>query len=249
MPHSDNLYAALDSADSPDSPDSNADADQHVLSPSDGYFASSASARVPNLMVADPGVERDEADAKAREAAQQASSASRQYYTTSQSSSSSSPPATTTSVPRSTLIHARPPSVYSEAPPAYSPSASSPASPTSPLNNTTTSTSYNTFSATTMGSSRETEHDPLLGRRTLQNMGGRPADEEAGVSRPWRIDNSNKIRSRLPSWQRKWKAIVGGMILLAVALAFIVSSAQDSNDDVSGPLHSHNLAQYLNIVN
>ncbi|KXJ86704.1 hypothetical protein Micbo1qcDRAFT_236770 [Microdochium bolleyi] len=234
MPYSDNLYSA----------DAGADTDQHVLSPSDGYFSSSATGsapshatpHVPNVMVADPSLEQrtaDEADSKARES----------YTPHPARASSPSAPTTTSSVPRSTLIHARPPSVYSEAPPAYSPSASSPASPTSPLNDTTSNNrSYNTFSAT-MGSSQEAEYDPLLGRRTPQSMTGRPADVEAGMPRRWGNNdnsgnNNNSIRSRLPSWARNWKAIVGGIILLAIVLGLIAGPAHNSgNDSTIVPSH------------
>ncbi|KAH7021210.1 uncharacterized protein B0I36DRAFT_435083 [Microdochium trichocladiopsis] len=221
MPYADDLYSGRDGPDSGDDGD-----DQH-LSPSDGYFAASSSgSHVPQVMVQDPDVARrhaDDAAAKAREAA----------------AHHPPPPSSTSTIPRSTLIHARPPSVYSDAPPAYSPSASTPLSPTTNRQDNDDSddaasrhsipANYNTFGppSTTMGSPRHAEYDPLLGRNP-QSMSGRPADEEAGTSPPWK-HNYRSIRSRLPAWLN-WKVVLGGIILLAIALAFIAtpfSGAQD----------------------
>lgn len=198
-------------------------ADEH-LSPSDGYFASSSSAsasRVPPVMVHDPDVERrraDDAAAKEREAA---------------------PSPSTSTIPRSTLIQARPPSVYSDAPPAYSPSTS--LSPTSnhhhdndgnSNNRTTAPRSYNTF-APTMGSPQHAEQDPLLSH-SYQSMGDRPADEESGFLSPWK-QRRDSIRSRLPAWLTR-KVVIGVAILFVIILVLGLSASSGSQDKVSSLL-------------
>jgi len=207
-------------------------ADEH-LSPSDGYFASSSSAsRVPPVMVQDPDVERrraDDAAAKEREA-------------TAANVPLASP--STSTIPRSTLIQARPPSVYSDAPPAYSPSASiSLLSPTSNhrdhhhdndndsyrSSHTTAPRTYNTF-APAMGSPRHPEQDPLLSR-SYQSMGDRPADEETGFLSPWK-KRRDSIRSRLPAWLTR-KVIIGGAILFVIILVLGVSSTSSSQNKES----------------
>lgn len=107
-------------------------------------------------------------------------------------------------------------SLYSEAPPAYTPSSSSPLSPASPSNqarNYGTTTSITTAASANMG----VEDERLLGRDP-ESM-AEPDDEE--IRRPvW----SRRMRRRLPLWLNNWRMLILGVVLLLVTVGFLAST-------------------------
>ncbi|KAI2617396.1 hypothetical protein GGR54DRAFT_641048 [Hypoxylon sp. NC1633] len=114
----------------------------------------------------------------------------------------------------------RTPSVYSNAPPAYSPSPTTPISPTS---QSTQPRSYNTFTST-MGVSDIVEQERLLGRDPESI--GRPDDQEVGAIPQWgwRV----RRRLRLPTWL-SWKMLLVGLIVLVVSIGLLASAFRDGD--------------------
>lgn len=138
---------------------------------------------------------------------------------------SSSVASTTRHPLRTHQAAARTPSLYSEAPPAYTPSqpsqpsqatpasSTSPASPTSPLsptNQANQSVNYGSISPD-MG----IENERLLGRDP-ESMGA-PGEEEAYKPR-W----SRRISRKLPPWLN-WKVVLLFIVLLVITFGFLTS--------------------------
>ncbi|KAI1780596.1 hypothetical protein F4818DRAFT_396217 [Hypoxylon cercidicola] len=106
-------------------------------------------------------------------------------------------------------------SVYSDAPPAYSPG------PTPLLSSTNQQTdqsrNYNTFSST-MGVADIVENERLLGRDP-ESM-GQPENSDFGRTPPhW----TQRVRRRLPAWL-SLKIIILGLIVLTVSIGLLASS-------------------------
>ncbi|KAI1851614.1 hypothetical protein JX265_010698 [Neoarthrinium moseri] len=120
---------------------------------------------------------------------------------------SSQAPSTSRQPLRTHPSRERTPSLYSEAPPAYTPSQTTPLSPTAPSDETR---SYNTFSPN-MG----VENERLLDRDP-ESMG--PPDDESLHSPRW----SKRIRRRLPPWLN-WRVGLLAVVLLAITLGFLTS--------------------------
>ncbi|KAI1412450.1 hypothetical protein F5Y13DRAFT_180200 [Hypoxylon sp. FL1857] len=108
----------------------------------------------------------------------------------------------------------RTPSVYSDAPPAYSPSPTSPFSHTSQQQ--TQSRNYNTFSST-MGVADTIEGERLLGRDPESI--GQPEDMEVGRTPHW----TRRVRRRLPTWLN-CRIVALGLIVLVVSIGFLAGS-------------------------
>ncbi|KAK7948043.1 uncharacterized protein PG986_008929 [Apiospora aurea] len=142
-------------------------------------------------------------------------------YTPSPSSASASvaaAPAASSRLPLRSLpsSRGRSASVYSDAPPAYTPSPTSPLSSASP---TSQARNYSTFSSANMG----IEDERLLGRDP-ESMGP-PNDEESG--RPaWR----QRVRRRLPAWV-SWRTTLLASVLLIASVGFLASSYRVVKDD------------------
>ncbi|KAI0385313.1 hypothetical protein F5Y04DRAFT_245525 [Hypomontagnella monticulosa] len=131
-------------------------------------------------------------------------------------------PSSASSTPlRSYPTRGRTPSVYSDAPPAYSPS---PTTPFSPTNLPSQSRTYNTFTTTTTMGVAEIENERLLGRGPESI--GQPGDEEIGGTPHW----SRRVRRRLPTWL-SWKMIVIGVLVLIVSIGFLASSFRIYKED------------------
>lgn len=129
-------------------------------------------------------------------------------------------------------------SVYSDAPPAYTPSptsppssSASPSSPTSPLfpnGPSNQARTYNTFPSN-MG----IESERLLGRDP-ESM-GHPDDEEAARIPQW----NRRIRRRLPPWL-SWRMLMLAAVLLIVSIGFLASSYRvfKVDENVSSTIYS-----------
>ncbi|KAL1883957.1 hypothetical protein Daus18300_000065 [Diaporthe australafricana] len=131
-------------------------------------------------------------------------------------------PSSSTAAPsrshRSGTIYSERSSLFSEAPPAYTPS------PTSPT--TAASSSYQTFQPSNMGRISESESRGLLASHEYetvpQDMGGQ-ADDDYTFTRTgnWR----DRVRSRVSSLNgRTCKLVALGVVLLFVTIGFLVSS-------------------------
>ncbi|KAK6825388.1 hypothetical protein PG987_012882 [Apiospora arundinis] len=151
-------------------------------------------------------------------------------YTPSTSSASASIAAaatTTTTSPRRPLrslpsSRGRSASVYSDAPPAYTPSSTSPLSPTSPINQ---ARNYSTIThAANMGI-----EDQRLLSRDPESMGS-PNDEES-VRPAWR----QRVRRRLPVWVT-WRTTLLASVLLIASMGFLASSYRVVKDDKSNTI-------------
>ncbi|KAL7624465.1 hypothetical protein AAE478_006030 [Parahypoxylon ruwenzoriense] len=116
------------------------------------------------------------------------------------------------------LTRGRTPSVYSEAPPVYSPP--SPASPFSRIvvNQRVQSRGYSTFTYP-MGVAN-VENERLLGRPGPESI-GQPDDEEPSSTPYSRW--TRRVRRRLPTWL-SWRVLLLGSIILAVSIGFLASS-------------------------
>ncbi|OTB01577.1 hypothetical protein M426DRAFT_323338 [Hypoxylon sp. CI-4A] len=113
----------------------------------------------------------------------------------------------------------RTPSVYSDAPPAYSPS------PYTPANQQTQPRGYNTFTPTTMVVAETVENERLLGREP-ESM-GQPEDLEVGSTTPhW----SRRVRRRLPTWL-SCRVLVLTLIILVVSVGFLAGSFRILRED------------------
>ncbi|RYP87890.1 hypothetical protein DL770_004724 [Monosporascus sp. CRB-9-2] len=106
----------------------------------------------------------------------------------------------------------RTPSVYSEAPPAYTPS---PTSPLSGSNQQGRARNYSTF-LPNMGAPG-IERERLLARDP-ESMTDQPGDQEAGTP-VWR----RRIRRRLPTWL-KWKIMLLSALLLIISAGFLANA-------------------------
>ncbi|KAH6656842.1 hypothetical protein BKA67DRAFT_553360 [Truncatella angustata] len=113
---------------------------------------------------------------------------------------------------------ARTPSLYSEAPPAYTPSQATPLSPTAQTNQSNQGGNYNTFSPN-MG----VENERLLGRDP-ESM-AEPDGEQLHSPR-W----SRRFRKRLPLWLN-WKIVLFALVLMVVAIGFLTSGYKAIKDD------------------
>lgn len=127
---------------------------------------------------------------------------------------------------RSGTIYSERSSLFSDAPPAYTPS------PTSP---TTTSSNYQTFQPSNMGRISESESRGLLASHEYQtvpqDMGGQ-ADDDYTFTRTgnWR----DRVRSRVSKLNgRTCKLVALGVVLLFVTIGFLVSSFLGVKDEVS----------------
>lgn len=145
-----------------------------------------------------------------------------QRYTPYSSSSSAAPSRSH----RSGTIYSERSSLFSEAPPAYTPS------PTSP---STSYSNYQTIRPSNMGRISESESRGLLTGHEYQSipqdMGGQP-DDEYTFARPgnWR----DRVRSRVSGLDRRTcKFVALGVILLFVTVGFLVSSFVGVKDEVS----------------
>lgn len=173
------------------------------------------------------------------------------------SSSSSVGPSITTSAPsrpqRSATVYSERSSLFSEAPPAYTPS------PTSP---TTASSSYNYQTFTPQGSSSsnsnysnsqrhnhspqqhngnmgrlsESESHGLLAGQTYQSipesMGGEP-DDNGHFTYPQPTGWKDRVRNF--DWRKQWKLVLLGLVLTFVTMGFLVSSVSGLRRNVSCP--------------
>ena len=117
-----------------------------------------------------------------------------------------------------------------EAPPAYTPSPTSPSSASVP-GGSDLSRNYSTFSASsntpsTMGGREETEG---LLARDPESMGS-PGDGFGDETPAWR----ERMRRRLPylNW-RSGKVLLGGLVLFLVAVGFLTSVFAGGNNEVS----------------
>ncbi|KAI1104451.1 hypothetical protein F4804DRAFT_307338 [Jackrogersella minutella] len=131
-----------------------------------------------------------------------------------------SPPSASRIFLRSYLTRGRTPSVYSDAPPAYSPS---PTSPFTPISQVAQSRNYSTF-ACTMGVADIIENERLLGRGPESIS--QPEDIEAGSTPHW----SRRVRRRLPTWLN-WRILVLALIILVVSIGFLAGSFQMIKED------------------
>ena len=139
---------------------------------------------------------------------------------------------------RSGTIYSERSSLFSEAPPAYTPS------PTSPTTAASSFPNYQTFPPpppNNMGRISESETRGLLAGRhhhqynsSPQDMGGEPVDNAYTFARigDWR----DRVRGRAPHFTgRTCKLFVLGLVLLFVTAGFLVSSFVSVKDDVSCP--------------
>lgn len=125
-----------------------------------------------------------------------------------------SPSSRSRTIFRSYRLRGRTPSVYSDAPPAYSPL------PTSLLSSTNQqsgqSRNYSTFSST-MGVTDIVENERLLGRDP-ESM-GQPEDVEFSHPPHW----TRRVRRRLPTWL-SCRTIVLGLVVLIVSIGLLAST-------------------------
>ncbi|KAI8963022.1 hypothetical protein F5Y11DRAFT_168269 [Daldinia sp. FL1419] len=99
-------------------------------------------------------------------------------------------------------------SVYSDAPPAYSPS---PIYPIPPTNQQPQSRGYSTFTPT-MGAPNAVENARLLGR-SPESI-GQPIAEESGNTMHW----TRRVRRRLPTWLGWRSSMLGLMMVISIVL-------------------------------
>ncbi|KAI0850068.1 hypothetical protein F5Y00DRAFT_233521 [Daldinia vernicosa] len=149
------------------------------------------------------------------------STAPRQQQSNSAFTHTYSPPSSSSYTPLRTYpTRGRTPSVYSDAPPAYSPS---PISPLSSTNQQPQSRSYNTFTPA-MGVQEIIENERLLARGPESI--GQPIDEELGNTPHW----TRRVRRRLPTWLG-WRTLVLGLIVLVVSIGFLANSLRIIKED------------------
>ncbi|KAI0106972.1 hypothetical protein GGR51DRAFT_559658 [Nemania sp. FL0031] len=251
MPYSDNMYSVNDDSDVEDYADQLSPSDGQFPASS-----SNATPRIPNILVADPTLqqkteERDES--KARDVDEDKFLISSQTYSTYHSSESSfsfsrleqATATTSTSTPRhhhqvtysqSSASQSSPQvsrgrawsqSVYSEAPPAYSPSPTSPITSGSNGSQQDRSRNYNTFGNSHIMGAPEVESERLLGPQP-ESM-GEPVDEEQGRG-AW----VRRARRRVPSWL-SWKYVLLGLVVLIVSVAFLSGISSSRKGDHTNP--------------
>ncbi|KAH8677765.1 hypothetical protein BX600DRAFT_506774 [Xylariales sp. PMI_506] len=227
MPYTDNLYSWNDDSDD-DYAEQLSPTNGYFTSSSQSHSVPD----VPNVMVQDPTLEQAELDgqAKAREAEEESQSnharcspdahsrghsrtesgnfsiqsySPRQVYTPPVSyPASTSPTSPSHQTMQTTSSRGRSFSVYSEAPPAYTPPQTSPLTSGSHIS---TARNYNTF-IPIMG----VETDPLLARAP-ESMGGEP-DDENPIPRPrWQ----GRVKRRLSSWL-SWRLIFVAAVIFTL---------------------------------
>lgn len=168
------------------------------------------------------------------------------------SSSSSAGPSFTTSAPsrpgRSATIYSERSSLFSEAPPAYTPSPTSPTSNSSSYNYQTfnpTGTRYSNSNSNSNDMGRLLESEPeshgLLAGQTYQSipesMGGEP-DDSSHFTYPHPVTWKDRVKSF--DWRKHWKLVLLGLVLAVVTVGFLVSSVSGLKRQVSRPgVHSH----------
>ncbi|KAI0537032.1 hypothetical protein GGR58DRAFT_363392 [Xylaria digitata] len=247
MPYSDDMYSMNEDSDGEDYADQLSPSDGQFPASS-----SNETPHIPNVFIPDPTLQhrtQSEAESKAREADKDrllnsqselgrhsvessfSRSSSRleqaaritsglpshhhREITYSQSSASRSPS-------RVFCNRARPPSVYSEAPPAYSPSSFSSIPPGS-TSQQDRKRNYNTFAANRIMGAPEVEAESLLGHQP-ESMGA-PVDQES-LTPAW----ARRVRRRLPAWLN-WKY---GLLALAVLIVLIATLS-----GIASSSHSH----------
>ncbi|KAK8107960.1 uncharacterized protein PG998_009973 [Apiospora kogelbergensis] len=109
------------------------------------------------------------------------------------------------------------------APPAYTPSSTSPLFPTSPINQA------RNYSTVTHAANMGIEDERLLSRDP-ESMGGLPNDEES-VRPAWR----QRVRRRLPAWVT-WRTTLLASVLLIASMGFLASSYRVVKDDKSNTI-------------
>ncbi|KAH8158200.1 hypothetical protein CIB48_g10045 [Xylaria polymorpha] len=254
MPYSDNMYS-MDDDDTAGEDYSDQLSPSDGQFPS---YSSNVTPHIPNVFIPDPtlqqqGTERG-AESKASEAEEDRLLNSRTDSTYRHWESSSSQPSsrleqatTATTAPISRHHHpvtysqssaSQSPSralpsrawspVYSEAPPAYSPSPVSPIPSGSAASHQDRPRNYNTFGISRIMGAPEVESERLLGAQP-ESMGA-PVDEERGIAPAW----TRRVRQRLPKWL-SWKYALLVLVLLIVSIAFLsgISSHSSKGDDTS----------------
>ncbi|KAI1260854.1 hypothetical protein F5Y18DRAFT_243873 [Xylariaceae sp. FL1019] len=255
MQRGDNLYSMSDDSDNEE---------HHELSPTDGYFqgpSSRITPRVPDVSVFDPTIEqRSELERipKGKEADEERRMSSERYADTRPSGSSArgvhrqasasafAPPQrqqtySESSAPQAPFqtypARARSPSLYSEAPPAYTPSHTCPISSLMNSSQQERSSNYSIFNNShghshsgnnsstnsTMGVPPPTESDRLLMPQP-QSMGP-PGDAESGAT-GW----VRRARRRLPAWLG-WKTVVIALFVLIVVVVALTKRASSRGND------------------
>ncbi|KAI0145300.1 hypothetical protein GGR57DRAFT_304142 [Xylariaceae sp. FL1272] len=267
MQRGDNLYSMNDDSDSEE---------QHELSPTDGYFqgpSSHVTPRVPNVSVFDPTIEQRselERTPKGKEEEEEERRTSSERHPDNRPSGSSAPevhrqaPASAFTSPLAQRTHsqssasqtpfhtyparARSSSLYSEAPPAYTPSHTCPISSLVNSSQQEQSSNYSTFinsnspshspshshsrdnssANITMGVPPPTESDRLLMPQP-QSMGP-PGDEESGDT-SW----ARRTRRWLPAWLGWKTALLALIIFIAVVVALTKRGSSHGNDSTIRP--------------
>ncbi|KAI0451824.1 hypothetical protein F5B21DRAFT_363096 [Xylaria acuta] len=255
MPYSDNMYSMDDDLAGGDYADQLSPSDGQFPSSS-----SHVTPHIPNVFIPDPTLQQGTgrgAESKALEAEEErllsshTDSAYRHWESSASRSSSrleQATTATTASIPRrhhqvtysqssasqcpSRALPSRAgsPSVYSEAPPAYSPSPFPPISSGSATTQQDRPRNYRTFGISRIMGAPEVESERLLGSQP-ESMGA-PVDEERGTAPVW----ARCVRGRLPKWL-SWKYALLALVALIVSIAFlsgISSSSHHSKGDDTG---------------
>ncbi|KAI1152997.1 hypothetical protein F4825DRAFT_285404 [Nemania diffusa] len=249
MPYLDNMYSMSDDSDGEDYTN-------HLSPSDGQFPASSShvTPRIPNIFIPDPTLQQGTggaAKSKAQEADEDKFLDTQKYpgCRSSEPSFSSSQPgqaAATTSTSlarhhqqvtysqssasqgpqRGSQSRAWSPSLYSEAPPAYSPSAISPIASRSTGSQQDRPRNYNTFGIHRIMGAQEVESERLLGSHP-ESMGG-PVDEESG-RRAW----VRRARRRVPGWFN-WKYALLAFAVLIVSVLFLSGISSGSSS------HHHN---------
>ncbi|KAI0485388.1 hypothetical protein F4859DRAFT_379835 [Xylaria cf. heliscus] len=258
MPYSDNMYSMDDDPAGEDYSDQLSPSDGQFPSSS-----SNITPHIPNVFIPDPTLQQGAeggAKSKASEAEEDrvlsshTNSAYHQWESSSPRSSSrveQAATATTVLLPRhhdqvtysqssasQSPLQALPsrawsPSVYSEAPPAYSPSPVSPILSEGGTTQQDQPRNYNTFSTSSIMGAPEVESERLLGAQP-ESMGA-PVDEERGATPTW----ARRVRGRLPK-RLSWKYALLALVVLIVSIVFLngisSSSHPSKGDDTTGPI-------------
>ncbi|KAI1748507.1 hypothetical protein F4782DRAFT_355290 [Xylaria castorea] len=247
MPYSDNMYSMDDDSAGEDYSDQLSPSDGQFPSSS-----SHVTPHIPNVFILDPTLQQGTetgAESKASEAEEdrllssRTDSAYRHWESSTRSPSrleQAATAATTASIPRHhhqvtysqssasqsplRVLSSRAwsPSVYSEAPPAYSPSPISSVPFGSATAQQDRPRNYNTFGNSRSMGAPEVESERLLGSQP-ESMGA-PVDEERGAAPVW----ARRVRGRLPKWL-SWKYALLALIVLIVSIAFLTGISSSSH--------------------
>ncbi|KAF2965070.1 hypothetical protein GQX73_g8502 [Xylaria multiplex] len=201
------------------------------LSPSDGQFpasSSNATPQIPNIFIPDPTLQhraQSGAKSKAQEADEDRLLSSQSEFgrhsaesSFLRSSNRLEQAATTTSGLPS--HHHRPLLVYSEAPPAYSPSSFS-SIPTGSTSQQDRQRNYNTFANNHIMGAPEVEAESLLGHQP-ESMSA-PVDQ-GSFTPAW----ARRVHRRLPAWLN-WKYGLLALAVLIVSIAALSGIASSSH--------------------